>query len=332
MFAKKMAVDLGSANTLLYQKSKGIILAEPSVVAINYWDKKAIAVGKEAKGFMGRTPKHIKSFRPLKDGLLVDFKAATFMLEEFFKKINGKKNSASQCVFTVPTAISPDEKKALGQAGWKVGCKKLFFLPEVMAAALGAGLDVGANRGRLIINIGGSTCEVAVVINSTVTFSRVTSFAGDAVDDAIIKHLREEHGVHIGENTAEKCKIAIAAAEAEPGISFSLTGKDMKSNAPRHIEVESGALGRAISEPLHVLADFIRDSLATIAAQHRKDAKEDGILLVGGGSLLSGLESFLKKRLGLEIVRDNEPLTTVIRGAGMVVDKRRKYRKLLLKK
>ena len=330
IFKKKLAVDLGSANILVHQKGKGIILNEPAVVAINYWEKKAIAVGHEAKGFMGRTPQHIKSFRPLKNGFMGDFSSTKTMLAEFYKKIFTKKLK-SKAVLVVPTAITEDEKKGLRKAAKEVGCTKVFFLAEAMAAALGAGLDVTKNRGRLVINIGGSTCEIAVVINSTVTFSRVTSFAGDAVDDAIIKHLKDDYGVHIGENTAEKCKEFIGSAQPREGLTFSLTGKDMQTNSPRPIEVESGGLSKAISEPLEVLENFLKESLDKIGSQHMKDAVEDGALLVGGGSLLSDIDSYLTKRLGIAMVRDAEPLLTVVKGGGLAIDRRRKHRKLFMK-
>lgn len=331
LFGKKLAIDLGSANSLFYLKGSGVILDEPAAVAINYWEKKAIAVGNEAKGFMGRTPQHIKAFRPLKDGLMADFSSAKAMLAEFYKKIFSKRNMKSKAIFIVPTAITADEKKGIREAAKEVGCSKVYFLSEAMAAALGAGLDISENRGRLIINIGGSTCEIAVIINSTVTFSRITSFAGDAVDDAIIKHLKENYGAHIGEYTAEKCKEAIGSALPLPGQTFSLTGKDMVTNAPKALEVESAALQQAISEPLEVLENFLRESLSKIAAQHIKDAREDGALLVGGGSLLRGIDTFLTERLGIKIVRDNEPLRTVIKGGGVALERRRKYRKIFMK-
>ncbi len=332
LFAKKLAIDLGTANTLVYLKGQGVILDEPAVLAFNYWDKKAVAVGKEAKGFMGRTPLHIKSFRPLKDGLMVDYSSTKVMLGEFYKKIFSQKKMRSKVVFIVPTAISKEEKKGLKEAGKELGCSKVFFVSEAVAAALGAGLDISENRGRLIINIGGSTCEIAVIINSTVTFSRVTSFAGDAIDDAIIKHLKDKYGVHVGENTAEKCKKAIGSALLKPSRFFSVIGKDMQTNAPRAIEVESMALQEAISEPLAVLENFIKECFTKIAAQHMKDARQDGALLVGGGSLLADMDTFLADKMAVKMVRDSEPLRTVIKGGGVVVERRRKYRKLLMKK
>ncbi len=331
LFAKKLAIDLGSANTLFYMKGRGIILDEPAVVAINYWDKKTIAVGSEAKGFMGRTPQHIKAFRPLKDGIMVDFTSTKLMLAEFYQKIFSQKKMKSTVVFIVPTAISEAEKKGIREAGKELGCSKILFLSEAMAAALGAGLDITANRGRVIINIGGSTCEIAVIINSTVTFSRFTSFAGDAFDDAIIKHLKNKYGVHIGENTAEKCKQTIGSALPQVEGSFSLTGKDMQTNAPRPIEVESAGVHQAISEPLEVIENFLSESLTKIGSQHIKDAREDGALLVGGGSLLPGMKNFLTDMLGIKIVLDSEPLRTVIKGGGIALERRRKYRKLFMK-
>lgn len=330
-FLKKLAIDIGAANTLIYSKGQGVILDEPAFIAINYWDKKAIAVGAEAKGFMGRTPLHKKSFRPLKDGILFDIPATKIMFTEFYKKIFRKKYIKSAVVFIVPTAISEREKKGIKEAAKEVGAKKIFFLPEAMAAALGANFDVSENKGRLIINIGSSTCEIAVVINSTVTFSKVTSFAGDAIDDAIIKHLKDTYGVHIGENMAEKCKQAIGSALPHSGQFFPLMGKDIQTNAPRLIEVESKGLHQAINEPLEVLGDFLKDSFTKIGSQHIKDSSEDGVLLVGGGSLLPGIEKFLTNKLGVKIVLDKEPLRTVIKGGGMVVERRRKYRKLFLK-
>lgn len=330
IFAKKMAIDLGTANTRAYIKGQGIVLDEPSVVAINYWEKKAIAVGHEAKGFMGRTPQHIKAFRPLKNGFMADFASTKFMFAEFYKNIFSKKNMKSKVVFIVPTACTDEEKKKIKKAAKGVGCSKIYFLPEPMAAALGAGFDISENRGRVIINIGGSSCEVAVIINSTVTFSAVTSFAGDAIDDAIIKHLKDEYGVHIGEYTAEKCKESIGSALPQEGHSFSLTGKDMITNAPKAIEVESGTLGQAISEPIGVLENFIRDAFKKMAAQHMKDAREDGVLLVGGSSLLSGIDSFLTDKLGIPVIKDKEPLLTVIKGGGMAVERRGKYRKIFV--
>jgi rod shape-determining protein MreB len=331
-FARKMAIDLGSANTLVYLKGSGVILDEPAVVAINYWDKKAIAVGTEAKGFMGRTPQHIKAFRPLKAGFMVDGPSTQHMLAEFYLKIFGKKSMKSKAIFVVPTAITPEEKKALRAVAAEVGCVKVSFLAEAMAAALGAGIDPRENRARIIINIGGNICEIAVVINATVTFSRITSFAGDAVDDAIIKHLKESYGVHIGENMAEKCKKAIGAALSQDFAPFLLTGKDMQTNGPRPVSVEARALQQAIMEPLEVLEKFLAESLAKIAAQHRKEAREDGVLLVGGGSLLPGLDFYLSEKLGIRIHRDSEPLRTAIKGAGLALEKRRKYRKLFMKK
>ncbi|MDR9501940.1 MAG: rod shape-determining protein [Desulfurivibrionaceae bacterium] len=330
-FRKKLAIDLGSANTLFYLKGKGVILAEPAVVAINYWEKKAVAVGHKAKGFMGRTPQHIKAFRPLKDGFMADLTSTMVMLAQFYEKIFNHKKRKSKWVLIVPTAITAETKKEIRESARGVGCSKISFLSESMAAALGAGFDVKANRGRIIINIGGAICEIAVIINGTVTFSRVTSFAGDALDDAVIKHLKEKYGVHISENMAEKCKHAIGSALPQIRDVFPLIGKDMKTNVPRALEVKALELQQAIREPLDVLKNFLKECLAAISAAHIKDAREDGILLVGGGTLLPGLDTFLTAELGFAMVRDKEPLLTVIKGGGIALERPLKYRKIFMK-
>lgn len=330
-FKKNIGLDLGTSNTRIYIEDKGVILNEPSVVAYNLWEKKVIAVGLKAKEYIGRTPQHIKTVYPLRDGMIIDFKNAKAMLKVFFK-ISKKEEKIlkSKILIAVPSSITEVEKKAVREALKEVGCGKVFFIPSPLAAALGAGIDITENKGNIIVNLGGGVCEIAVIINSTVVFSNIIRIAGTEIDEEIIRAIHTEYGAEIGEITAEKCKISIGSAMPLGWVDSShvIMAKDIYTNASKELTINTEKLCNAIQDPIHSIVNLIVHSLDIIPAAHIKDAREKGITLVGGTSLLKGLDTLLEKKTGLTFHTDPDPLLTVIKGCGKTIQSWRKYKKL----
>lgn len=332
-FRSNIGLDLGTSNTRVYVDGEGVILNEPSVLAYNLWEKKVIAVGDKAKQYIGRTPQQIETIYPLRDGMIIDFKNAKSMLKAFFKNIkNGKKLFKSTIIMAVPSAITDVEKKAIREAIREVGGGKVLFIPAAIAAALGVGIDIHENSGNIIINLGGGVCEIAVIINSTVVFSEIIRIAGTEIDEEIIRAIHGEYQAEIGENTAEKCKIAIGSAMKLGWVdqNHTIWAKDMYTNASKELVINTEKLCDAIKEPIHSIVNLVKNGLDIIPASHIKDAESKGVTLVGGTSLLQGIDSLLSEETGLTFKIAPDPLLTVIRGCGKTLQSKRKYKNVFI--
>lgn len=333
LFSKHMAMDLGTANTIIYMKGEGIVLNEPTVVAYNIKKDEVIAVGEEAKSFLGRTPLNIKAVRPLKNGVIEDFVMTKTMIREFIYKV--QKLSIffkPKMVICVPGDITQVEKKAVIEAAEEVGAGKVFLIEEAVAAAIGADLDLSLSKGQMIIDIGGGTTEVAVFSNAYIDTRETTTVAGDEFNKALMKYLLHLHSFQIGENTAEQCKIKAGSACYIEGIEedYVLHGKDVIKNCPVELRLSSEEIRVALKDPLNKVLVAIKNVIKKTHHTQLIDIKKDGIYLTGGGSLLSGFDKFIEKETGIKCNYTADPLTTVIRGSGMALEERKKYKKLFI--
>jgi rod shape-determining protein MreB len=333
LFRTNIGLDLGTSNTRIYIEGRGLVLDEPSVVAYNLWEKKVIAVGDKAKQYVGRTPQQIKTIYPLRDGMIIDFKNAKSMIKVFLKNVHkGRKLLKPKIVITVPSSITDVEKKAIRDAVSEVGGGKVFFMPAVIAAALGAGVDINENNGNIIVNLGGGVCEIAVIINSTVVFSEIIRIAGTEIDEEIKNAIRDEYNADIGKNTAEKCKIAIGSAMNTGWVdpSYTIMAKDIYTNASKEFVIDTEKLCEAIQEPVHSIINLVEKGLDVIPANHLKDAENKGLILVGGTSLLNGLDVLLETKTGFDFRVAPDPLLTVIKGCGSILKSIKKYKNVFI--
>lgn len=333
LFSKNMAMDLGTANTLIYVKGEGVVLNEPSVVAYNAYSKEVLAVGKEAKNYLGRTPEHINAERPLKDGVIADFVITQAMIRDFFKKIQKMgRFFKPKVVICVPSGITQVEKKAVIEAAEEVGCGKVYLIEEPMAAAIGAGFDISENRGRMVIDIGGGTTEVAVITMSSVAYSESVRVAGDELNESIIRYLFHEHKIHIGENSAEKCKIAAGTAcdtpfQIEP---YSLIGKDAVTSNPKEITLSVEEIRKAMEEPVRAVVEAVRRALEKTPTALVTDIYDEGIYMAGGGSLLRGLDKLIEKETKIACHLTDNPLLAIVKGSGIALENLKDYKKVFI--
>ncbi len=301
---KDLAMDLGTANTLLYTRAEGIVLNEPSVVALETDRNTVLAVGREAKEFLGRTPKRIRAIRPMKDGVIADFEVTRQMIAFFIRKvISGFSESAHQA-----------------------GARDVRLVEEPMAAAIGANLPIHEPLGNMVVDIGGGTTEVAVITLSAVAYAESVRVAGDAMNQAVQRYFKEEFQLLIGENTAERIKMAIGSAFPLPEqLMVEVSGKDMVSGTPKVVRVTDGHMREALQEPVRVIVMAIRKALEKTPPELSADIASNGMLLAGGGALLKGLGALVSRETRLKVIIDDDPLTTVVRGTGRTLDDRRFY-------
>ena len=332
LFSKDMAMDLGTANTLIYLKGEGIVLNEPSVVAYNTYSKEILAVGASAKKYLGRTPQHISAVRPLKDGVIADFVITQAMIRNFFLKIQKMSRFFKpSVVICVPTGITQVEKKAVIEAAEEVGCGKVYLIEEPMAAAIGSGLDVFQNRGRMIIDIGGGTSEVAVITMSSVAYCESLRVAGDELNEAIIRHLFHEHKVYIGENSAEKCKITAGSAIDIPTLEpYTLIGKNVITSNPKEVTLTPEEIRIALQEPVNAIVDAVRRALDKTPTELVTDIYEEGIFMAGGGSLLRGLNTLIEDTTKIPCHLTQDPLLAIAMGSGIALDNLKDYKKVFI--
>lgn len=332
LFSKNMAMDLGTANTLIYMKGAGIVVNEPSVVAYNTYTKEILSVGTAAKKYLGRTPQHITAVRPLKDGVIADFVITQAMIKNFFLKIQRLSPFIKpSVVICVPTGITQVEKRAVIEAAVEVGCGKIYLIEEPMAAAIGTGLDVFQNRGRMVIDIGGGTTEVAVITMSSVAYCESLRVAGDELNEAIINHIFNIHKVFIGENSAEKCKIEIGSAIDMPDLqSHTLIGKDVLTSNPKEITVTPQEIREALSEPVNAIVEAVRRALEKTPTELVTDIYEDGIYMAGGGSLLRGLNTLIEKETKIPCHLAEDPLLSIALGSGIALENLKDYKKVFI--
>ena len=319
---RDLAIDLGTANTLIYARGLGIVLDEPSVVAINVNDGRPVAVGVEAKRMMGRTPNHIKAIRPLKDGVIADFEVCEKMLRYFIQKVHASKWSKPRMVICVPSGITGVEQRAVQDAAEYAGARKpVHILEEPMAAAIGADLPVHEPSGNMIVDIGGGTTEVAVISLGGIVTAQSVRVAGDELDDAILQYVKKEYSLAIGDRTAEEIKIQMGSAwPMEEELTADIRGRDLVSGLPRTIQLTTEHVREALAEPVDAIIDAVKTTLDKTPPELAADIMEDGIMLAGGGALLGGLQKRLSHETGMPIRVAHEPLYSVVIGSGRALE------------
>jgi rod shape-determining protein MreB and related proteins len=317
-----MAVDLGTANTVVYVRGKGIVLNEPSVVAINAMDSRPLAVGTEAKRMVGRTPAHIQAIRPLKDGVIADFEVCEKMLRYFIQQVHQRRWAKPRMVICVPSGITGVERRAVQEAAEYAGARKpAYIIEEPMAAAIGAGLPVHEPSGNMIIDIGGGTTEVAVISLGGVVANESIRVAGDEIDEALINFCKKEYSLALGERTAEELKTRLASAwPLKEELYAELRGRDLVSGLPKTIVVWTSELREAIEEPVQAICDAIKYTLDRTPPELAADMMGKGIVITGGGSLLHGLDTRIAAETGMPVRRAKNPLYTVVLGSGQCLD------------
>jgi rod shape-determining protein MreB and related proteins len=317
-----IAVDLGTANTLVYVRGEGIVLDEPSVVAINTRDNRPVAVGLEAKRMMGRTPAHIKAIRPLKDGVISDFEMCETMLRYFIKRVNQRRWVKPRMVICVPAGVTPVEQRAVQDAAENAGARKpAYIIEEPMAAAIGAGLPVQEPSGNMIVDIGGGTTEVAVISLGGVVTKQSVRVGGDELDNAIIQYIKKEYSLALGERTAEEIKIALGSAwPLEQEMYAEIRGRDLVTGLPQTVVISTEEIREAIEEPVSAIVDAVKITLDRTPPELAADIMEQGVTLAGGGALLNGMDVRLYHETGMPIVIAPDPLYCVVIGSGQSLE------------
>ena len=319
---RDMAVDLGTANTLVYVRGRGIVLNEPSVVAINSNSGGILAVGSEAKRMIGRTPGSIVAIRPLKDGVIADFDTTERMLRYFIKKVHRRRHLAKpRLIVCVPSGITGVEQRAVKDAGYAAGARKVFIIEEPMAAAIGAGLPVHEPTGNMVVDIGGGTSEVAVISLGGIVTSLSVRVGGDALDTSIIQYVKKEYSLMLGERTAEEIKVAVGSAFPTPDEPHAeIRGRDLVTGLPRTIVVSAEEIRRAMDEPVNAIVDAVKATLDRTPPELSGDIMDRGIVLTGGGALLQGLDERLRHETGMPIIVAERTLECVALGSGKCVE------------
>jgi rod shape-determining protein MreB len=329
---KNLAMDLGTANTLLYSPKDGIVLNEPSVVALDVRNDAILAVGREAKEYLGRTPDRIRAVRPLKDGVIADFEVTKAMISYFIRKvITGMRIVKPRMVICVPAGITQVEKRAVVESALQAGAREVKLIEEPMAAAIGAGLPIHEPRGNMVVDIGGGTTEVAVISLSAVAYSESVRIAGDEINDAIQRYVQDEFKLLIGENMAEAAKIQIASAMplAEP-MQYRVAGKNIVDGNPKSVILNDSHVREAIREPVGAIVAAVRRALEKTPPELVADIATNGMLLAGGGALLKGLDKLITQQTSLVVHIDDDPLTTVVRGTGRSLEDEATFSKVYI--
>jgi rod shape-determining protein MreB and related proteins len=319
---RDLAIDLGTANTLIYARGHGVVLDEPSVVAINANDGRPVAVGMEAKRMMGRTPNHIKAIRPLKDGVIADFEVCEKMLRYFIQKVHGSKWSKPRMVICVPSGITGVEQRAVQDAAEYAGARKpVHIIEEPMAAAIGSDMPVHEPSGNMIVDIGGGTTEVAVISLGGIVTAQSIRVAGDELDDAVLQYVKKEFSLAIGDRTAEEIKIQMGSAwPLDEELTADIRGRDLISGLPRTILLTTEQVREALAEPISAIVDAVKTTLDKTPPELAADIMEDGITITGGGALLGGLDQRLTHETGMPIRIADEPLYSVVIGSGRALE------------
>ncbi|HDS09050.1 MAG TPA: rod shape-determining protein [Firmicutes bacterium] len=320
LFSTDIGIDLGTANTLVYVKGKGIVLSEPSVVAI--YNGKALAFGIEAKKMLGRTPGDIQAIRPMKDGVIADFDVTQEMISHFIKKIHNRSRFiAPRVVISVPSGITGVEQRAVIEAAESAGARRVILIEEPKAAAIGANLPVNEPSGSMIVDIGGGTTEVAVISLGGIVVSKSVRIAGDKMDIAIIDYLKQEYSLLTGERTAEQIKIEIGSAyPLQDEKEMDIKGRDLISGLPKVITISSKEIRNALKEPVNAIVTAVRAALEETPPELSSDIAERGIVMAGGGALLKGLDKKISEECGLPIYIAEDPLTCVVKGTGKILE------------
>jgi rod shape-determining protein MreB len=331
-----IAIDLGTANTLVYAKGQDVVLNEPSVVAFSNRNGRKVvhAVGKEASNMLGRTPAHIEAIRPMKDGVIADFEVAEAMISTFIKKVN--KSSfilrKPHVVICVPSGATAVERRAIHQSAEQAGAKRVYLIEEPMAAALGAGLPIHEPSGSMVVDIGGGTTEVAVLSLDGIVYSRSVRVGGDVMDESIIQYVRRTTNLLLGEMSAERVKKEIGSAtmpDDNEGMMVQIKGRDLMNGIPREIRVTEAMIAESLAEPVEQIVEAVKSALEATPPELAADIVDKGIMLTGGGALLRNLDVELRNRTGLPVSIADDPLSCVVRGSGFVVENLTKWKSVL---
>ena len=335
LWSSDMAIDLGTANTLVYVKNRGVVLNEPSVVAVlNQGGKsKVIAVGEEAKNMLGKTPGHIQAIRPMKDGVIADFVVTEEMIKHFIRKVHNRKTFANpRIIICVPTGSTPVERRAIHDSALAAGARKVSLIEEPMAAAIGAGLPVSEPRGSMVVDVGGGTSEVAVISLGGIVYSRSLRIGGDAMDAALIHYMRKRYNLLIGEASAEMIKkevgIAIPPKNGD-GKTIDIKGRDLASGVPKEIEMSQTQVAEALSEPIQSIIDGVKSALEDTPPELAADLVDMGVVLTGGGALLEAMDEAIRKATGLPVTIADEALSCVALGSGKALESESSFEPIL---
>ena len=322
LFSNDIGIDLGTANTLVYVKDRGIVLREPSVVAIQAGTNRVLAVGEDAKRMLGRTPGSIIAVRPLKAGVIADFEITEAMLRYFIRKVHNRRKMAKpRVIIAVPSGITAVEKRAVHDSAMHAGAREVHLVEEPMAAAIGVGLPVQEPAGNMIVDIGGGTTEVALISLAGIVFSRSVRVGGDELDDSIIQYMKRVYNLMIGERTAEEVKIAIGSAyPLEEETSIDVKGRDLVNGLPKPLTVTSEEIREALSEPVSSIVESIRITLERCPPELAADLVDRGMVMAGGGALLRGLDKLVAEQTGLPVHVADDPLSAVAEGTGVVLN------------
>ncbi len=331
-FSKDLGIDLGTANTLVYVKGEGIVLREPSVVAIEKNSNRVLALGKEAKNMLGRTPGNIIAVRPLRDGVIADFEITEIMLRHFIQKVLNKRNLIRpRIVIGVPSGITGVEKRAVLDAAMHAGAREAYLIEEPMAAAIGSNLPISDAAGNMIVDIGGGTTEVAVIALGGIVVSKSIRVAGDEMDEAIVNHCRKNYNLLIGERTAEDIKIEVGSAfPQENETSVQVRGRDLVTGLPKTFTLTSAEVRDALLEPVNTIVDAIRLTLEKTPPELASDIVDRGIVMAGGGSLLRDLDKYIAQETDMSVFVVDDPLSSVCYGTGKVLDELETLKKVLV--
>jgi rod shape-determining protein MreB len=326
-FSNDLAIDLGTANTLVYVRGKGIVLNEPSVVAVHKnskGEKKVLAVGAEAKKMLGRTPGNIVAIRPMRDGVIADFDITEAMLRHFILSVHNRRALVRpRIIVSIPSGITQVERRAVRETVESAGAREIYLIEEPMAAAIGAGLPITEPISSMIVDIGGGTTEVAVISLAGIVYSKSVRVAGDKIDDEIVQYMKRKYSLLIGERSGELIKTTIGCAFPDPGQEIrkmEVKGRDLISGIPKIMEINSEEIREAIVEPISIIVDAIKDALENSPPELAGDIVDRGIVLTGGGALLRNIDLLIREETGLPITIADDPLSTVARGAGIALD------------
>ena len=336
MLSADMAIDLGTANTLVYVKGRGIVLNEPSVVAIaNVKGKKQVlAVGEEAKQMLGRTPGNIQAIRPLRDGVIADFEIAEEMIKHFIRKVHNRRSFASpQVIVCVPSGSTAVERRAIQESAESAGARRVFLIEEPMAAAIGANLPVTEPTGSMVVDIGGGTTEVAVLSLGGIVYSRSVRVGGDKMDEAIIAYIRRNHNLLVGEGSAERIKKEIGSAfppEDGVGKTLEIKGRDLMNGVPKELVIDQSQVAESLAEPVSQIIEAVKVALEQTPPELAADIVDKGIVLTGGGALLGNLDYVLRHSTGLPVSIADDPLSCVALGTGRCLEEMKVLRNVLI--
>jgi rod shape-determining protein MreB len=334
MFSNDLAIDLGTANTLVYVKGRGIVCDEPSVVVIRKDNRKTIAVGAEAKKMLGKTPANIMAIRPMKDGVIADFDATGEMLKYFIKKVHNRRSFVSpRVIIGVPSGITQVEQRAVKDAAEASGAREVYLIEEPMAAAIGVGLPVGEPSGNMIVDIGGGTTDVAVISLDGVVYSKAVRVGGDKMDESIMAYIKRRYNLMIGETTTEQIKINIGSAFSLGGSDkrvMDIKGRDLISGIPKTITINEDEIREALSEPTNIILETIKAALENTPPELAADIVDRGIVLAGGGALLRGLDMLIKQETNLPVIVAENALTAVVQGVGKMLDELELLRRIAI--